>query len=256
VTTEEQIEHVLDGVRDVLGPDLVGAYLFGSAVVGGLRPRSDIDLFVVSMRGTTLEEKRRLVEHLLAVSGGGPRPIELTIVVESEVRPWRHPPTMDFQYGEWLRADFEGGNLEPWPKTNPDLASLVTMVLLADRPLLGPPPAETLDPVPPSDHIEAMVAGIEPLLHDLESDTTNVILTLARIWSSLATGTVRSKDDAATWALARLPEEHRTPLVRARAIYLGDEAARWEDDLRPAVRTHADYVVGEISRLSKTRRIS
>lgn len=256
MTAEEQIEQVLDGVREVLGADVVGAYLFGSAAVGGLRPRSDIDLFVVSTRGTTLEEKRRLVEHVLAVSGGGPRPIELTIVVESEVRPWRDPPTMDFQYGEWLRADFEGGNLEPWPKTNPDLASLVTMVLLADRSLLGPPPAEILDPVPPSIHIEAMVAGIEPLLHDLESDTSNVILTLARIWSSVATGTVRSKDEAAIWALARLPEEHRTPLVRARAIYLGDEVARWEDDLRPAVRTHADYVVGEISRLSKTRRIS
>ena len=215
MTPEEQIEQALEGLRDILGAELAGAYLFGSAVLGGLRPRSDLDLFVVSKRRTTREEKRRIVAHLLEVSGRGPRPIELTIVVESEIRPWRYPPTMDFQYGEWLREEFEGGDLEPWSTTNPDLASLVTMVLLADRPLLGPPPAELLDPVPRSDYVKA-IAGIESLLDELESDTRNVILTLARIFSSLATGMVRSKDEAADWVLARLPEEHRAP-ARPRA---------------------------------------
>ena len=123
------------------------------------------------------------------------------------------------------------------------------MVLLADRPLLGPPPAELLDPVPRSDYVKA-IAGIESLLDELESDTRNVILTLARIFSSLATGTVRSKDEAADWVLARLPEEHRAPLARARAIYLGDEEERW-DDLQADVRAYAEYVVAEIERLSR-----
>lgn len=256
LATDPQIDQVLTGVRGVLGPDLVGAYLHGSAALGGLHPRSDIDLFVVSTRRTTLEEKRCLVEHLLAVSGGGPRPIELTIVVESEIRPWRYTPTMDFQYGEWLRGAFESGDLEPWQTTtNPDLASLITMVLLGNRPLFGPPPAEILDAVPRSAHVEAMVAGIEPLLDDLASDTRNVLLTLARIWSSVDTGKVRSKDEAAAWALARLPEEHRAVLARARAIYLGEQEERW-DDLRPNARAHADHVVGEIERLSQRRRVT
>jgi Domain of unknown function (DUF4111) len=87
------------------------------------------------------------------------------------------------------------------------------------------------------------------LLGDLASDTRNVILTLARIWSTVATDVIRSKDEAATWALARLPEEHRAVLARARAIYLGDEQERWED-LEPRVRPHVDYVVAEIERLA------
>lgn len=251
---EEQLDQIVALVRDVLGPDAVGAYLFGSAVLGGLRPQSDIDVLVVSRRRTTHQEKRRLVDRLLTLSGSGPpgpaRRVELTIVVESEIRPWRYPPRFDFQYGDWLRSEFQRGNLEPWPTTNPDLASLITMALLANRPLLGPPPAEIFDPVPRDDHIRAMVDDIDRLLDDLDSDAHNITLTLARIWSTIATGEIRSKDDAAAWALARLPEEHREVLARARAVYLGEEQEQWDDDLEPHIRPHIDYVVGEIRRLA------
>ena len=73
------------------------------------------------------------------------------------------------------------------------------------------------------------------------------MLTFARIWATVATGTIWSKDRAADWALARLPEEHRSVLVRARAIYTGEEDPdeRW-DDLQAAIRPHVDAVLAEI----------
>jgi predicted nucleotidyltransferase len=251
---QRQLDQIVGLVREVLGPDVLGAYLFGSATLGELRPRSDVDVLVLSNRPTTRTEKQRLVHGLLTISGRNPpatpRPVELTIVAESEVRPWRFPPSYDLQYGEWWRREFERGELEPWPKEpNPDLASLIAMVLLADRPLLGPPPAEVFDPVPRADYVRAMMSAVDDVLRDLDGDTRNMILTLARIWSSLATGEIRSKDDAAAWALERLPEEHRAVLARARAVYLGEEDERW-DDLAPRLRPHADYVVAEIERLA------
>ena len=247
----QQLDRVVAVVRDVLGPDALGAYLFGSALLGGLRPQSDLDVLVVSTRPTTRAEKQRLVDRLLAISGrrtpqGRWRRVELTIVVESEVKPWRYPPSFDFQYGDWLRSEFESGDGEPWPTTkNPDLVSLISLVLLADTPLLGPPPGELLDPVPPADSVRAMLGAIDGLFGDLDSDTGNVVLTLARIWSTVETGDVRSKDAAADWALSRLPEEHRAVLARARAVYLDDEDDCW-DDLRQQVRPHADHVAAEI----------
>ena len=248
---EQQVGRVLALVRDVLGPEVVGAYLFGSAVLGGLRPDSDLDLLVVSKRPTTRKEKQRLVDRLLAISGrstprGRWRRIELTIVVASVLKPWRYPPSFDFQYGDWLRGAFESGNVEPWPTSvNPDLATLITMVLLGETPVLGPPPDELFDPVPHEDLIRACVGGIDPLLADLDADTRNVLLTLARIWSTVVTGVIRSKDAAADWALNRLPEEHRAVLARARAGYLGDDEEHW-DDVLPQVRAHTNHVVGEI----------
>jgi streptomycin 3"-adenylyltransferase len=250
---QEQLDRVVALVHEVLGPDLVGAYLHGSTATGRLRPRSDLDVLAVSRRATTHDEKERLVHGLFDVSSpsdapGPVRPIELTIVVESEVRPWRYPPRFDFLYGEWLRRDFAGGNLEPWDTISPDLAALITMVLQANRAVLGPPPAEVFDQVPASDLRRAVVAGIDGLMEELADDTRNVVLTLARIWLTVATGEIGSKDEAADWALPRLPEEHRAVLARARAIYLGDEDERW-DDLQLRVRPHADYVVSEIGRL-------
>jgi len=251
----QQLERVVALVREVLGPEVVGAYLFGSAVLGGLRSASDLDVLVVLRRRTTRDEKQRLVERLLEISGrpmdgGRWRRVELTIVVESEIKPWRFPPRLDFEYGDGLRGEFEQGNLEP-SERGPDLAILITMVLLAGTPLIGPPPAEVFDP-PPEDLARAMVEEIPALLDDLEWDTGNVILTLARIWCTLATGAIRPKDAAADWVLSRLPEEHRPVLERARAVYLGEEPEQW-DDLRPGVRPCVDYLAVEIGRLGGAR---
>ena len=247
-----QTDEIVRLVRDVLGPDLVGAYLHGSAVFGGLKPRSDIDVLAVSTRTLAVGERRILVERLMRISGRhspGGRPVELTIVVQADVRPWRYPPRADLQYGEWLRRDFEAGEL-PMPAPSPDLALLITMVLGCGRPLLGPPPGEVFDPVPPADLRRAALAGMPGLRADLATDTRNVILTFARIWTTVATGTIRTKDAAADWALVRLPVEHRAVLERARAGYLGQEDDPW-DDLLPQVRAHLDYVIGEIERTSR-----
>jgi streptomycin 3"-adenylyltransferase len=249
----EQIDRIVSLARDVLGEDAVGAYLHGSAVLGGLRPDSDIDVLVVSKRATTPDEKRVLIDRLMALSGSGDpsgnaRSIELTVVVESDIRPWRYAPRFDFQYGDWLRAQFRRGELTPWTTPNPDLAPIITMVLLGNQALFGPAPARVFDPVPQEDVTRAILEGIPALLEDLESDTRNVVLTFARIWMTVATGVIRSKDAAADWALERLPAEHCPVLARARATYLGEEPERW-DDLLDRVRPHVDCVLREVERL-------
>jgi streptomycin 3"-adenylyltransferase len=225
-------DHLVQLVRATLGDSLLGIYLHGSATLGGLRPHSDIDVLAVIRDRTTHSQRRALVEELLKVSGvDGRRHVELTVVVQDDVRPWRYPPTCDFLYGDWLREDYERG-VTPGPGPSPDLAPLLTMVLRADAPLQGPPPARLLDPVPHDDLRRAIVSGVPELMAELDSDTRNVLLTLARIWTTLATGTIRSKDAAADWALDRLPAGHRPALARARAVYRGEEAERW-DDLAP-----------------------
>ncbi|GAA2705449.1 aminoglycoside adenylyltransferase family protein [Micromonospora olivasterospora] len=250
----DQLRGIVGLVGDVLGEAVVGAYLHGSAVLGGLRPASDVDVLVVSRRSMDDTERRALLDGLYRVSGSrvGARPVELTVVVRSEVRPWRFPPTGDFLYGEWLRAEFEAG-VTPRPEPMPDLALLVTMVLAGDRPLAGPPPARVLAAVPRADLLRASVAGIPGLLGDLDGDTRNVLLTLARVWSTLATGEIRPKDAAADWVLARLPPEHRPVLRHARELYLtrGYADETWSDELTARVRPHVDRVLAEIGRLSQ-----
>ena len=249
-----QMDEIVRILRDVLAADLHGIYLFGSAVLGGLRAQSDIDLLAVSLRPATAEQKDQLVGRLLHISGQDRddlpgRAVELTVVVASEVRPWTYPPRRDLQYGEWLRERFEGGDRELWRPTNdPDLAILVTMARRDGIALAGPPAAEVFEPVPEGDFLEALVAGVPGLLEDLHRDTRNVVLTLARIWSGLVTLDILGKDVAANWALSRLPPEHRPVLAQARNAYLRGEDERW-DDQHDVVDAFADEVVAQIRAL-------
>jgi predicted nucleotidyltransferase len=228
---------------------LVALARYGSAVVGGLRPDSDLDLFGVLARRLTEGEARALIRSLVPISSraerpAGWRPVELTLVVLDEVRPWRYPPRFDFQYGEWLREDLVAGNLAPWPPVNPDVAVLLTMVRDGGSPILGPHPADLLDPVPRQDLERAMSDELPSLVADLEPDTRNVLLTLARMWTTVATGRIVSKDEAAAWALERLPPSARLALERARAGYLGSLDDRWDDlaAARSATEAMADHV--------------
>lgn len=249
----DQIQEIVRLVGDVLGPGAVGSYLHGSSVLGGLKPASDVDVLVVSERSMDGQERRVLLDGLLKISGAptGARPLELTVVVQSEVRPWRFPPTCDFLYGEWLREDFEA-NGAPQPEPMPDLALLIAMVLAGNRPLTGPPPAQVLDPVPRTDLVRASLEGIPGLLADLDGDTRNVVLTFARIWFTLVTGELGSKDTAADWALAQLPPEHRPVLTHARELYLNRRYSEesWSDELTARVRPHVGHVLAEINRLA------
>lgn len=54
---EQQIDQCLNLLKQTISHDLLGAYLYGSAVKGGLQKYSDIDLFIVTNRPTTPDEK-------------------------------------------------------------------------------------------------------------------------------------------------------------------------------------------------------
>ena len=250
---DHQTEATLGLIGEVLGPETVGAYAHGSAVLGGLRPASDLDVLTVTRRPMDERERAALLAGLLRISGlsRAARPVELTVVVHSEINPWRPSPTADFLYGEWLREEFTA-NGPPRPGPLPDLALAVTSALAGDRALLGPPPSRVLDPVPHADLVRASVAGVPELLGELHEDTRNVLLTLARVWATLATGGILPKDAAADWALDRLPPEHRPVLAHARDLYRTStyDEETWPPALRARLRAHVDEVVARIERLA------
>jgi len=250
--TKQQIYQCIDLVNEIFGDDLLGVYLYGSSILGGLQKYSDIDLFVVSNRATTPEEKAKLVTALLTISGiymkSEKHPIEMTLVEKAAINPWQYPPHFDFQYGEWLREQFEQENIEPWTsKVMPDLALLVTQILLASITLVGTNPEQLLSKVPYKDFMTAITDALPNLMSELESDVRNVLLTLARIWSTVTTEAIRSKPAAADWVINRLPEKYRPVMERAKAICQGEEKEHWED-IQELIRPCADLMLSEANK--------
>jgi predicted nucleotidyltransferase len=248
---QQQLKNCLELLKTILGSDLLSVYLYGSSLVGGLQKYSDIDLFVVMTRTTTSAEKTRLVANLLQISGlymkSSKRPIEMTLVKKAMINPWQYPPRFDFQYGEWLRESFEKGITEPWQNDEmPDLALIATQVLLKSQTLWGEKPEQLLAHVPYHDFMKAMLHDLKRLAADLKQDTRNILLTYARIWSTLATNAIRSKPAAADWAINHLPKKYQPVMKRAKSICIGIENEQW-DDIETLIHPCADFMADKIN---------
>jgi len=210
-----------------LGGALKSIHVFSSAVTGGLKPHSDIDLMVSVTAPLDDATRGALMTGLLTVSAPpgtseSLRALEVTVVVLDDVVPWRYPARREMQFGEWLRADVLAGVFEP-ALVDHDLAILVTKVLQHSVSLFGPDAAQLFDSVPVADLRASFLDTIAQWEDspDWEGDEQTVVLALARVWYSAATGEIAAKDVAATWVLERLPAEHCPVLESALAAYLG-----------------------------------
>lgn len=223
---------VLPMVHHCFGSALSGVYLHGSAVAGGLRPASDVDLLLVVNQPTTHAVRASLVSKLMEVSGrhpaksDGPRPLELIAFLRTDLAASVYPARADFVYGEWLRAEFEAGAV-PEPVSDPEFTLLLAQARREARPLHGPDATELLPVIPDADIRRAIGDALPALLETLDGDERNVLLTLARMWRTLSTGAFVPKDVAAEWAAPRLPGEAAALLARAKAAYLGMEDDDW-----------------------------
>src|SRR5690554_4831727 len=56
-------------IEELLDSILVGIYLYGSAVMGGLRINSDVDILVVINRSLSERTRRDLTDRLMLISG-------------------------------------------------------------------------------------------------------------------------------------------------------------------------------------------
>ena len=223
---------VLTIIKEVLEDQLVGVYLYGSAVTGGLRVKSDVDILVLTNCGLSVATRSKLSKQLMRISGRpgestGIRPLEITVVNQKDVVPWHFPPRFEFMYGEWLREQFEKGDI-PGATVDPDLALLLAQAERNSITLFGAGVEEALEPIPWIDIQRAMRDSLPGLIASVQGDERNVILTLARMWYTASTSEFSSKYGAADWAIPQLPEEHGALLDQARKAYLGESVDCWE----------------------------
>jgi len=230
-----QVAQAVSIIEHHLQDSLVAIHLFGSALHGGLKPSSDIDLLVVVEEQLRDDIRGPLLTELLTASAPpgtdeAVRPLEVTIVARNSITPWRHPVRRELQFGEWLRDDIEAGRFEG-SIADPDLTILLSKVLQHGISLVGHEPSEIFDPIPTPDVMQALLdtAAQWNVPEDWAGEETNIVLALARMWFTAATGAIASKDDAAHWLIERLPQEHRMVVLSAAVAYRGEAYDRLAD---------------------------
>ncbi len=236
-----QLAQALEVIERPLDSTLLAVHLYGSALDGGLKPTSDIDLLVTVSARPAESVRRALLLELLKVSAppgqsATLRALEVTLVVHRDIVPWRYPPRRELQFGEWLRQDILAGIIAP-AVIDVDLAILLTKARQNSAALAGPSAQDFFEPVPERDFVRVLADSLKlwNAPPDWAGDERNIVLTLARIWYSAATGKIAPKDVAADWVMARLPAEHRPVLREAQQAYLGQAEER--------LAAHPDQVI-------------
>ncbi|WP_295808763.1 aminoglycoside adenylyltransferase family protein [uncultured Nitratireductor sp.] len=229
-----------------LGSSLIAVHLHGSAVAEGLRKRSDVDLLAVVDRPLPVSRRPHLSADLMSISGiyphdpAGRRPLEVVIVGLADLDPMPYPARVEFVYGEWLRGELKNGTV-PQAESNPEFTLLLAQAREEAVPLIGPDIADLIPDVAP-DLIRRAIGDLLPdLVETVDGDERNVLLTLARMWKTAATGRFVSKNAAADWARPQLSDQASDTLALARDGYLGNR----DDDLHRR-RKDVSQAVGEI----------
>jgi hypothetical protein len=198
---------LIDDLRVSLGPDLVGAYLYGSAVEGGFDPKlSDLDLAVVTAPNTDDIPFERFAGVVGRLQKGEPDwagRLELTFVGRRTLA--------DFPAGGAFVEISHSRALQRLPDAG-DWIETWFLVRHADRPLLGPPAGDLFPRIDIDAFLEAVVDGIDgfiaPALRDdaASGSVAYRVVTLCRLLRSLETRTLSTKQEGVGWAVDRYPE--------------------------------------------------
>ncbi len=230
VNLPEQAALISATAEELFGKQILGIYLYGSFVLGGLHPNSDIDILMI-INGEMLDSIRKELTKRLLVISGKPgcvekRPLEVTVICFNDIVPWRFPPKYEYMYGEWLREEIETGKI-PQPNYDADLAILLWQARMHSRPLKGAQ-ADMLIPLIPFSEVKKSIrASLDGLISGIKGDERNVLLTLARMWFTLETREICPKNIAAEWAVSKLSDCSATLMKLAGKAYLGECADQW-----------------------------
>lgn len=223
---------VAEVIEDLFENQLIGIYLYGSAILGGLHINSDVDILVIVNQDLTEATRNELTKHLMLISGKigckKLKPLEVTIINQNDIVPWQFPPKCEFMYGEWLREQMEAGDI-PQACYDTDVAILLWQARSYSLSLKGPEANKVIEPISMNDIQKSIRCSLPNLIACVKGDERNVLLTLARMWFTVVTGELCSKDMAAEWVIPRLPQNLAVLLEMARKAYLGECEDCWSD---------------------------
>lgn len=246
------IENFTQEAVKMIGPNLVGVYLHGSAVMGCFQPKkSDLDFIVVVKETMPDEVKRAFMNMVVTLNAEGPaKGIEMSIVRREVCDPFVYPTPFELHFSvgclNWYREDPEGF-IQKMNGTDKDLAAHFTVIRARGKCLCGAPIEEVFGVVPRQDYIDSLWYDIESAADEIAENTMYLTLNLARVLAYLEEKTVLSKQEGGEWGLRNLPVKYHGLLQEALREYQGEEPVYDKE----FAKAYAQFMLSEIKKLAK-----
>jgi hypothetical protein len=245
------LQLLLAGIREIVGPNLVGLYLRGSLALGDFLPEtSDVDLLAVTdapVDSATFEALEALHERLAVSAPPYGRRSEIAYIDRAALLRFqpglRHPTLGQGETLAWTEH-FSNWILERW------------MVRKSGVILLGPDPQSLIAPVSRGEIRAAVRARLadwaewanqpdNPDWRLSRAHKAYVVETMCRALACLACDRLLSKPAAVAWARENLPEPWRSTVERAEG-WRTDQSL--DPELVPEVRAFVLWTAFEAAR--------
>lgn len=213
------LKKLVDSVQEVLGDNLVGAYLQGSFAVGDFDVHSDCDFIMVTYRelsSAEVEALQQVHQHIYSLDNAWAKHLEGSYFPKSLLKSGSASGT------ELWYLDHGSRSLERSNHCN----TLVVRSVVREHgiTLQGPPPKTLVDPVP----VDALRKEILATMRDWGSEIlktpapyynrfyqTYIVLSYCRMLHDLISGYPGSKRAGAEWARSNLGPSWATLIDRA-----------------------------------------
>lgn len=220
--------------KEILGDDLVGVYLHGSAVMGCFNAKkSDIDLLVVVNDEISDEIKMQYMDMVLRLNANAPeKGIEMSIVRKEACKPFAYPTPFELHFSashlEWYKAN-PTDYVMKMKGTDSDLAAHFTIIYHRGKCLCGEEIKNVFEEISGELYFDSILQDIADAEADIITNPTYIILNLCRVLAYKREGLVLSKKEGGEWGLKFLPEKYHTLISQALGEYLSDEVKEWNE---------------------------
>lgn len=212
------LESFVSRSENILGENLVGVYLHGSAVMGCFHEKkSDIDLLVVVAEGIPDHIKRRYMDMVVDLNRNAPaKGIELSILREQVCKPFVYPTPFEIHFSvahlNWYLSAPDD-YIRRMKGNDKDLAAHVTVLYHRGRTLYGKAFRDVFSSVSRADYFDSIWCDVENAEEDIISDPMYVILNLCRVLAYRTDNLILSKQEGGQWGMENVPDPRYQKLI-------------------------------------------
>lgn len=242
--------HFVQMSKEVLGENLVGIYLHGSAAMGCFHPqKSDLDLLVVVKGDISDAQKMRFMNEVVVLNEKAPaKGLELSILKREFCKPFVYPTPFELHFSiahlQWFLKNPED-YIEKMKGTDKDLAAHIVITQHYGKVLYGDAIATVFGKVDKKEYIDSIWSDVEGARDDILSNPMYVTLNLCRVLAYLREDLILSKKSGGEWAIHALPQEFQSFVQLALNNYCSE--GELEVDTEMALR-FTDFMLLEIEK--------
>lgn len=247
-TLSQIIKKFVAQSKNILGNNLAGIYLHGSAVMGCFNDKkSDVDLLVVINNNLTDEDKIRYMDMVVELNALAPsKGIELSIVRRSVCKPFIYPTPFELHFSvthlEWYKkAPYD--YIKKMNGTDKDLASHIMIIYHRGLCLCGEKIKNVFEDVGQETYFDSIWYDVKHAEEEIIKNPVYITLNLCRVLAYKQDKLILSKQEGGKWGLANVPERYCELIQQALDEYASVRSM--ELDVKKALE-YAKYMIEQI----------